>query len=43
MIPKVAIAAGLAAAVLFALAYIVPQYLEDDLTDAMSNSAAADC
>ena len=42
LISKVAIAVGLAAAVLFALAYIVPQYLEDDLTVAMPDSAAAD-
>lgn len=41
LISKVAIAA-LAAAVLFAFAYIVPQYLEDDLTVAMPDSAAAD-
>ena len=39
LISKVAIAA-LAAAVLFALAYTVPEYLEDDLTVAMPDSAA---
>ena len=39
MISKVAIAA-LAAAVLFALAYTVPEYLEDDPTVAMPDSAA---
>jgi len=40
LISKVAIAAGVAAAVLFALAYIVPQYIEDDLSIAMPDSAA---
>ena len=40
LICKVAIAAGVAAAVLFALAYIVPQYVEDDLSIAMPDSAA---
>jgi hypothetical protein len=42
LISKVAIAAGVAAVILFALAYIVPQYVEDDLSIAMPDSAAAE-
>lgn len=39
LVSKVAIAAGLAAAVLFALTYIVPQYAADDPSIAMPDSA----
>jgi bifunctional DNase/RNase len=40
LISKVAIAARPAAAVLLALTYVVPQYVEDDLTIAIPDSAA---
>jgi hypothetical protein len=39
LISKVAIVAGLVAAILFTVTYIVPQYLEDDAAIVTSDTA----